>query len=295
MGPRTLCAAGLPFCNIFFCIPSYTAPMTPALKIFLITTGAIAILVAGFFALNVYIYSEKQAETPVDRYRGTLSGEFVCLPHTDTSGPQTTECAFGIKTESGEYYAVDFSLMSQISPELSPGEHFSANGTITPIAMLSSDQWRMYPVEGIFSVTDSVQKIAYECDGDAKMCPDGSTVGRTGPACEFAACPPADRTLATVTTYLGGSPATLGVTVNPKTLVSDSRCLQDVQCVWAGTVEVRTVLSTAVSHGEHVLKLGEPQQFGDFNVTLTDVSPYPRSTETISESSYRFTFRIEKR
>lgn len=27
------------------------------------------------------------------------------------------------------------------------------------------------------------------CTQEAKMCPDGSYVGRTGPHCEFAACP----------------------------------------------------------------------------------------------------------
>lgn len=27
------------------------------------------------------------------------------------------------------------------------------------------------------------------CTRDAKVCPDGSAVGRTGPACEFAPCP----------------------------------------------------------------------------------------------------------
>jgi hypothetical protein len=27
------------------------------------------------------------------------------------------------------------------------------------------------------------------CTMDAKMCPDGSYVGRSGPKCEFAACP----------------------------------------------------------------------------------------------------------
>lgn len=29
----------------------------------------------------------------------------------------------------------------------------------------------------------------FHCDNDAKFCPDGSTVLRTGPQCEFAACP----------------------------------------------------------------------------------------------------------
>lgn len=27
------------------------------------------------------------------------------------------------------------------------------------------------------------------CTADAKLCPDGSYVGRTGPRCEFAPCP----------------------------------------------------------------------------------------------------------
>lgn len=27
------------------------------------------------------------------------------------------------------------------------------------------------------------------CTADAKLCPDGSAVGRVGPDCEFAACP----------------------------------------------------------------------------------------------------------
>ncbi len=37
------------------------------------------------------------------------------------------------------------------------------------------------------TATSSDEFIA--CTMDAKMCPDGSYVGRTGPACEFAACP----------------------------------------------------------------------------------------------------------
>lgn len=35
-----------------------------------------------------------------------VSGEFVCLPHRDTSGPQTLECALGLKGDDGNYYGV---------------------------------------------------------------------------------------------------------------------------------------------------------------------------------------------
>lgn len=35
-----------------------------------------------------------------------VSGEFVCLPHKNTSGPQTMECALGLKGDDGNYYGV---------------------------------------------------------------------------------------------------------------------------------------------------------------------------------------------
>lgn len=267
----------------------------------IILTAVITVVViaGGFMILNAYIYEEKQgAGEIVEPYRATLTGEYVCLPHVDQTGPQTTECANGIKTDVGEYYAVDLNQMPELVTELKLGERFTANGVITPIERLSSDHWQKYPIVGIFSVTDSVVKEnaedgPYECYGDAMMCPDGSAVGRSGPKCEFTACPPANATSSRTTTYLGGTVTALNVSVTPKEIVSDSRCPSDVTCIWAGTVEVRTVLATMVGHGEHVLKLDEPRVFGDHLVTLVDVTP-AKKLDAIPDSSYRFTFTIEK-
>lgn len=113
-------------------------------------------LLAGFFSFNRYIYNQKQANEPrvVEPYRATLTGEYLCLPHVDQDGPQTLECALGLKTESGEYYALDFRLMSQTLPMLAMGETFTASGLIAPIEMLSTDHWEKYPIVGIFSVTN---------------------------------------------------------------------------------------------------------------------------------------------
>lgn len=114
-------------------------------------------VVAAFYSLNAYIYEQKQGDGKVtEPYRATLSGEYVCLPHTKSSVPQTMECAFGLKTDVGEYFAVDFALMSQETHELSVGQRLTANGLVTPVERLSSDHWKQYPIEGIFSVTDSV-------------------------------------------------------------------------------------------------------------------------------------------
>ncbi len=50
----------------------------------------------------------------------------------------------------------------------------------------------IFGVMKIFIGNDDVveQDDIYACTKEAKMCPDGSAVGREGPNCEFAACPP---------------------------------------------------------------------------------------------------------
>ncbi|MEN9621961.1 MAG: hypothetical protein RLZZ67_395 [Candidatus Parcubacteria bacterium] len=45
---------------------------------------------------------------------------------------------------------------------------------------------------GVYTYTTSQNKAEVEqiaCTMDARMCPDGSYVGRQGPKCEFEACP----------------------------------------------------------------------------------------------------------
>lgn len=127
------------------------------LKYFLNIIIVVAVIVGGFFILNNHIYKEKQGTGVVtEPYRATLTGVQTCLPHKDTSRPQTLECAIGMQTDAGEYYALDFAFMSQIPPEIENGQRFTASGTITPIERLSSDHWQKYDIEGIFSVTDSV-------------------------------------------------------------------------------------------------------------------------------------------
>ncbi len=126
----------------------------------LVFLGVLMVLVVLFFSFNSYIYNEKQAD-PNDEFvpqRMTLSGRFICLPHKDLSGPQTDECAFGLAADNGFNYAVDFALMSQIPPQVSVGDRFTASGVFVPIERLSTDHWRKYDMVGIFSVTDSVIK-----------------------------------------------------------------------------------------------------------------------------------------
>jgi hypothetical protein len=121
-------------------------------KLFVAIFILIVVGSVGFFFLNQYIYREKQApEKPVPiEYQGTLTGIYVCLPHKDTEGPQTLECAFGLKTDGGSYYGLDF---GQTQPtNISMGDRITVKGMITPVEALSAIQ--KYPIEGVVRVTD---------------------------------------------------------------------------------------------------------------------------------------------
>ncbi len=267
------------------------------MKKLLIAFIVFAILIGGFFVLNSYIYREKQGDdTAIEPYRASLEGTYVCLSYRDTAEvPSEAGCEPGIRTDVGEYYAVNFFLMSQIQAPLEVGQRFSANGVITTNDYVDPVKWQTYQLVGIFSVTDSVMILgdseSYACTADAKLCPDGTYVGRQGPDCEFAMCQPFEADSSRVTMSVGESVSALNLTVSPQEVLSDSRCPVDVECVWAGTVEVRTTLATQVAHGEHILTLGEPQVFGDYAVTLVEVSP-AKTQEVIPNSMYQLIYLV---
>lgn len=125
-------------------------------KLFVLAVVFSLVLAGWFFVINNYIYNQKQGDIRnIAPYKGTLTGEYVCLPHKNTKGPQTLECAFGLKTDSGEYYALDFNLTSQKIPNFKTGERYSVTGTITPVELLSSEQ--KYNIQGIITVTESAK------------------------------------------------------------------------------------------------------------------------------------------
>lgn len=121
----------------------------------------------AFTSFNPAIAPEKTpvqhiSSTPVQpsgtvSYETSLEGEVVCLPHKDTSGPQTRECALGLKTAEGTYYALDAGAMQP--PPYNTGQKIRANGLVTPVAMLSADHWQKYDIKGIFSVKDSLEVL----------------------------------------------------------------------------------------------------------------------------------------
>ncbi len=157
---------------------------------------------------------------------------------------------------------------------------------------------------GVYIVMSGVNTMPQEhaCTTEAKICPDGSAVGRTGPNCEFATCPepttpnpvPAAQSPATVTAALNQKVSALGVSITPLEIISDSRCPAGVQCIWAGTVEVKAKIESALGASTMTLKLGEPITTEAETITLKDVTP-AKTSEAIPGSSYRFIFEVAKR
>lgn len=149
-------------------------------------------------------------------------------------------------------------------------------------------------VVGSAQLTKSPEPVA--CTMDAKICPDGSAVGRTGPNCEFAECPQVDGDTDEVTVgvqpvAIGQSVTVNGVAIGVLELLEDSRCPVDVQCIQAGTVRVRVAIDSLSS--DFTLVLGEPQEINGKKVTLSAVVPAEmRSTTQVDSSDYRFTFTV---
>jgi hypothetical protein len=89
-----------------------------------------------------------QAVLPQDGHVISITGQYVCLPHKNTSGPQTDECAFGLKDAHNVYYGLrdstsDYSLVSG----LTTGKTVQVTGTFQ---RQDSD---MYPSVGTILVT----------------------------------------------------------------------------------------------------------------------------------------------
>jgi len=134
------------------------------------------------------------------------------------------------------------------------------------------------------------------CTMEAKLCPDGSYVGRTGPKCEFTACPPPSATSVTLqAALLGQKVEGLNVALTPLEVTEDSRCPADVQCVWAGTVKVRTKIKSGLGESIMIFEPNKPITTEVEAITLKEIAPAPRSGQLIPASSYRFVFDVAKR
>lgn len=89
----------------------------------------------------------------------TLDGTFICLPHKNTSGPQTMECAYGLKSKTtGFNYALDLGTAGPgVEAVISGGGTIRVTGYYVPAMALSSDHWQKYNMEGVIQVSNATR------------------------------------------------------------------------------------------------------------------------------------------
>lgn len=174
-------------------------------------------------------------------------------------------------------------------------------------------EWQLY--ENPQSHTEA-QPI---CASDTMKCDDGTIVHRVGPSCSFAPCsnetttgegkdtnkkdtaqPPSPSekesvTTATVTTGIGQEINALDITLTPLSVTEDSRCPSGTECIWAGTVRVKTKVTSVRGTTTIDMQLNTPITTESETITLKDVSPSPVAKETIKTADYRFVFDISKK
>jgi hypothetical protein len=131
------------------------------------------------------------------------------------------------------------------------------------------------------------------CTMEAMLCPDGSAVGRTGPNCEFAACPgiPDPRSVAI---KMNESVTSLGVTIKPVELIEDSRCPADAICIQQGRVRMRAEITSGLGTSTDVFEINSFVTTEAEKVTLLEVNPYPLASDPAEIYEYEFVFRVEK-
>jgi hypothetical protein len=121
--------------------------------------GGIVVAIGGYVMNRPSTTSPRTPSTPtapsavVAQGVVSLSGTYTCLPLLDGSTPQN-DCAFGVKTDAGEFYAVNFGASAGSMADFKAGAHITAKGTIIPREKLRPDNWKKFSMTGLFTITE---------------------------------------------------------------------------------------------------------------------------------------------
>lgn len=125
----------------------------------------LAVAVTGYLATKSYTEQLTRPQPNPDAVHDdpaipkpvTVEGRYVCVPHKDADGPQTLECAFGLRADDGKYYGLDLSATNQLND--APTEsRVMVVGTVVPVEALSADFWQRYDIVGVIGVS-RVEKL----------------------------------------------------------------------------------------------------------------------------------------
>jgi hypothetical protein len=190
----------------------------------------------------------------------TVDGTVVCLPHIDTSGPQTLECAYGLKDTQGKYYS-----LSDTDPTYKNISSVPMNVPVRVVGQVTYKTDSRYQSIGVIAVT---------------------SISPTTP----------EEVISPQTAVLqkGETKSLNGISVTFNSITEDSRCPVNVNCIWAGRVVASVTLAKGgtTTQTVSITASGEPVVFSGYKVSITDVQPAPVSGHT--SSGYKITVQVEK-
>jgi hypothetical protein len=85
-------------------------------------------LATAIVAITVILMARDPKQPSQVTPQFSVSGEIVCLPHKDREGPQTLECAYGLRADDNRHYGL------QIEPfpyDTKVGARVTVKGTLT--------------------------------------------------------------------------------------------------------------------------------------------------------------------
>ncbi len=124
-------------------------------KSLFIISGVFILLIVGYYFILLYFLKPRNT-LPVNSVPTNviLSGAYVCVPYLDKAKAAPVECVFGLKTDGGEYYMVNFGATANAMTEFQNGAHIRAKGFVVLKEALNTDQWALYNLKGIFTITE---------------------------------------------------------------------------------------------------------------------------------------------
>lgn len=85
----------------------------------------------------------------------TLEGTYVCLPLL-AQGANSADCAFGIESDDGIFYAVNFGARAGSMADFLAGAHIKAKGTLILRDNLNPNSWEKFDMHGLFTVIEKL-------------------------------------------------------------------------------------------------------------------------------------------
>ena len=135
----------------------------------------------------------------------------------------------------------------------------------------------------IFDLPNSDNQVA--CTMEAKQCPDGTYVSRTGPKCEFTKCPE----VVNSSVGMGKTVIQNGLKITPIKVVEDSRCPAGVMCIQAGRLVVKTKFERVDGYeGTKELDI----ELGGSEMVLEKWVSF-ESASFVNDKNYSFTFVVK--